>query len=105
MQRTSGQVISGWAAVLLMPIAIPLAFAASLWPGKKTVDRAPEEVAGFLQDFLDGTGGDWDWDEFTRVPISDPFLDVVRQKASTLDPRIDDVEATLSKLLEQVRAR
>lgn len=104
MKRTSGWVISGWAAVLLTPIAIPLAFAASLWPGKKAVDRTPEEVVGFLQDFLDGTGGNWDWDDFTCVPISDPSLEAVRQQASRLAPHSDDAQATLHKLLEQVRA-
>ncbi|WP_143755003.1 hypothetical protein [Caulobacter sp. BP25] len=71
MQRTSPLVITGWRAVLLAPIAVPLALLASFWHGKKTVDRSADEVAGFLRDFLDNNGGEWDWDEFESCPITD----------------------------------
>lgn len=83
MQRTSPVVITGWRAVLLAPIAVPLALLASLWPGKNTVDRSTDEVAGFLRDFLDDSGGQWDWDEFESVPITDPELEQIRLRATT----------------------
>ena len=86
MQRTSGRVIQGWAAVLLAPIALPIALIAGLWPGKRTVDRTPADVAGFLRDFAEGTGGDWDWDEFECVPITDPRLDAIRRRAIKAGP-------------------
>ena len=94
MQRTSPVVITGWHAVLLAPIALPFALLAGLWPGKKTVDRSADEVAGFLRDFLDNSGGQWDWDEFESVPITDPELERIRQQA--IMPGAD-----LHKALEQ----
>lgn len=103
MQRTSGRVISEWAAVLLMPLAIPLALAASLWPGKKTVDRTPEEVAGFLRDFLEGTGSDWDWDEFESVPITDPTLEALRKRATLAAPPNADL-GELRRILADAEA-
>lgn len=83
MQRTSPVVTTGWRAVLLAPIAIPLALLAALWPGKKTVDRSADDVAGFLRDFLENSGGQWDWDEFESVPITDPELENLRKQATT----------------------
>lgn len=83
MQRTSPVVITGWRAVMLAPIVVPLALLAGLWPGKKTVDRSADEVAGFLRDFLNNSGGQWDWDEFESVPITDPELEHIRQQATT----------------------
>jgi hypothetical protein len=31
-----------------------------------------------IRDFLDGTGGDWDWDDFTSFPTGYPELDAVQ---------------------------
>lgn len=89
--------------MLLMPIAIPLAIAASLWPGKKTVDRTPEEVAGFLRDVLEGTGGAWDWDEFECVPIADPRLEALRRRAIPIGPPNADFEE-LRRILADAEA-
>lgn len=100
MQRTSGHVITGWAAILLMPIALPLGLVARLWPGKKTVDRTPEDVVGFLRDFLEGTGGDWDWDEFESAPITDPELDALRKRAALVASPNPDLAALRSVLAE-----
>lgn len=100
MQRSSGRAITGWAAILLMPISVPLALVARLWPGKKTVDRTPGDVAGFLRDFLEGTGGDWDWDEFESVPITDPELDVLRERAALVAPPNPDLAEMRSVLAD-----
>jgi hypothetical protein len=75
MERRSGVAITGWAAILLAPILLPLAIIVQLWRGKKGKDRTPEDVSGYLRDFLDGTGGEWDWDDFETVKITDPELD------------------------------
>ena len=42
------------------------------------------QVANVIEAFLNGTGGQWDWDEFTSCPISDPELDRVRQRCAAL---------------------
>lgn len=93
MQRTSGRVIQGWAAVLFTPIALPIALIAGLLPSRRKVDRTPADVAGFLRDFADGTGGDWDWDEFESVPITDPRLDAIRRCAVKSGPPNADLAA------------
>ena len=70
----------------MAPVAIPIAFIANLLPFKKTVDRTPGEVAGFIGDLIDGSGGEWDWDEFECVPITDPVLEAIRDRACRFGP-------------------
>ena len=41
-------------------------------------ERTREEVARTIEQFLDGTGGSWDWDNFCSIEIVDPELDHVR---------------------------
>jgi hypothetical protein len=101
MQRASDHAITGWAAVLLAPLLIPIALLANLWPGGKTIDRTPEDVIGFINDLIDGTGGPWDWDEFECVPITDPELDAIRQRAIPAGPPNLDV-AMLQSLISEV---
>ena len=38
------------------------------------------EVRQILVSFLDGSGGEWDWDDFMSVPIADPTLDSIRER-------------------------
>jgi len=40
--------------------------------------RTRDEVADYIENFLNGNGGPWDWDDFTSVRIDDPELDQVR---------------------------
>lgn len=101
--------ISGWPAILLAPLAIPIILliklAEQLLGLKTSVDLMADDVESYLRDFLDGTGGDWDWDDFTSIPITDPALEGVREEAASVPLPLDaDGEATLRRLLEQVRA-
>jgi hypothetical protein len=100
MQRTSPLVITGWRAVLLAPLAVPLALLAGVWPGKKTVDRSADEVAGFLRDFLDNSGGQWDWDKFESVPITDPELEQIRLRATMPGADLHQVLEQAERLAE-----
>jgi hypothetical protein len=43
-------------------------------------DVSPEEVAIAIEDFVEGRGGDHDWDDFLHWKIADPFLESVRKK-------------------------
>lgn len=100
--------ISGWPAILLAPFAIPvilLIVAANRLFGLKTsTDLTAQQVEGYLTDFLQGTGGDWDWDDFTSIPIADPTLESVRAEAATVPLPLDvEGEATLQRLLAIVR--
>ena len=46
--------------------------------------RSTDEVARYIEDFVNGTGGRWDWDDFICVPIADPELDTIRDLAARL---------------------
>jgi hypothetical protein len=102
MQRASANAITGWAAILLAPLLVPIGFLANLFPGGKTIDRTPDDVIGFMSDLIDGSGGPWDWDEFESVPITDPELDVIRQRAIPAGPPSPDI-ATLQNLITEVQ--
>ena len=52
------------------------------WKGKEP-DRA--EVAKMLENFLRGTAGDWDWDDYIQgMEYSDSTLEGIRQRARLL---------------------
>ena len=39
-----------------------------------------EEVAKSIEDFVNGSGGPWDWDDFISVQIADEELETIRIK-------------------------
>ena len=43
-----------------------------------SIHRTKSEEADFIEQFLDGTSGKYDWDNFTSVNIADDYLDTVR---------------------------
>lgn len=45
---------------------------------------SPEEVALAIRSFVDGTAGQWDWDDFTSIPIRDRKLNDIRKYASAI---------------------
>jgi hypothetical protein len=87
-------------AILLAPIAVPLALLAGLLRGSKTADWTAAEVAEVLRNFLTGKGGDWDRDDFESVPITDPALDRIRMEAAKAGPPEPDL-VKLADLLRQ----
>jgi hypothetical protein len=95
--------------MLLAPLAIPIilliVLAERLFGLKTSADRTARDVEGYLRDFLEGTGGDWDWDDFTSVKITNPGLDAIRDEAASVSlPLTEGGRATLRDLLEQVRS-
>lgn len=42
------------------------------------IKRTREEVTCIIEQFLDGTGGKWDWDNFCSTEIADDELDRIR---------------------------
>lgn len=72
---------------------------------KSTVDLTPSDVASYLEDWIEGKGGEWDWDDFTSIPITDPFLESVREEATALNYPLDQADISrLRELLRQVKA-
>lgn len=55
-----------------------------MWRKEKELDRF--DVAKILEDFLQGTGGPWDWDDFTQgmAPLRDPNLEAIRGRCASL---------------------
>ncbi len=101
--------VSGWPAILLAPLAIPIillmVLAERLLGLKTSADRTARDVEGYLRDFLEGTGGDWNWDDFTSIKITDPRLDAIRDEAARVSlPLTEEGGATLRDLLKQVRS-
>ncbi len=44
----------------------------------------PKNVADWMENFLDGKGGLWEWDDFRSIPINDPELDRIRIRCRDL---------------------
>jgi hypothetical protein len=57
------------------------------------------QVVKYLRDFIDETGGEWDWDDFTSIPIgNDARLEEIRSEADMISLPVN--EAGLAKLHE-----
>jgi hypothetical protein len=89
--------------VLVVAALAPVALVAQLLPGKKTRDRSATEVASYLRNFIEGSGGEWDWDDFESVPIADPELNEIRREACKAAPPNPDM-AKLADLLRRAEA-
>ena len=91
--------------LLLVPIVIPVALLVRLLPLKKTRDRDTNEVASYISNFLNDAGGEWDWDDFTSVPITDPALEAIRAEAVMVELPLDSTgRAKLEGLLLRAKS-
>ena len=84
-KRSSDWHITGWKAFALLPLAIPAVLLLKIFNVGQSKERSPEEVAGFIRDFIEDSGGQWDWDDFTSVTITSPELDSIRDEACMID--------------------
>ena len=48
------------------------------------IDVNKDYVADLIQEMIDGNSQGWDWDDFTTIPIKDPYLDGIRQRCARL---------------------
>jgi hypothetical protein len=48
------------------------------------IKRTNLEVADIIEAFVEGTGGDWDWDDFCSFKIENHELDAIRLKCRNL---------------------
>lgn len=102
--------LNGWPAVLLAPIAILVVLLVSLFSAvlgrKRTADLTAADVESYLEDFAEGRGADFDWDDFTTIPITDPALDAVRQRAEMIPlPRTEGSRTQALRLLQEFRSQ
>ena len=85
--------------------AVVVQILARVFGPKKSVDLTAEDVKGYIEDFIENRGREWDWDDFTSIPIADPELDAIRQEAEMVQLPIDDAGyAKLRELLTRARA-
>ena len=89
------------AAAVLIPVALLLKLVT--WPFERPMKRTPEEVVGYLRDFIEGSSGDWDWDDFVSIPIADSRLDSIRERASRF-PKPEVGLAELDAVLREAEA-
>ncbi|MDP4540056.1 hypothetical protein Q9K01_10500 [Qipengyuania sp. DY56-A-20] len=87
------------AAAVIIPVAVLLKLV--MLPFERPMNRTPEEVVGYLREFIDGTGGEWDWDDFVSIRIADPHLDSIRERASKY---ADVGQGELQSLLREAEA-
>jgi len=70
--------VSGFFACFLLAI---------LWLlGRKKggVSYTVSEVRAYLQQFLEGKGNPYEWDDFLSIPIKDPYLDSIKNRCHRL---------------------
>ena len=64
----------------LVAIAVAILLGAYI---KRRVDAVPdpsrEDIAKTITEFIEGTGGEYDWDNFTTYPLKDPNLEKIRR--------------------------
>lgn len=91
------------AAIFIVPVFLIVKLV--MMPFEKPFNRTPEEVVGYLRGFLEETGGPWDWDDFTSIPIADPRLEDIRQRVSALDLPMSDADVgPLTELIAEAEA-
>ena len=98
--RNAGGVV---ATAVLIPIAIVVKLISM--PFERPAKRTAEQVAHYLRNFLNDTGGEWDWDDFTSVALSDPSLESIRQRAASVElPVTEEGRRILVALLWEAEA-
>lgn len=50
------------------------------------------EVARVLEDFVEGTGSKWAWDDFTSLSLEDAELERIRIRCAALDSEFPPAE-------------
>lgn len=65
--------------------------------------RTPQDVMSLIRGFLEGTD-ESAWDDFESVPVADPYLESIRQRAIPMGPP-DANRAGLRDLLAELKAR
>jgi hypothetical protein len=91
----------GWTAILLLPLAIPLALIAGLFA--RPAARTPQDLLALLEEYLNGTDTGA-WDELESVPIADPALEAIRRRAIPMGPPKGN-EAGLRDLMAELKSR
>lgn len=92
--------IAGVAFVPLLPvILVSLILKLVMLPFERPSHRSADEVARYLRSFIDGTGEEWAFDDFTSRRLADPRMESVRSRAELWDEK-EDLSELLALLAE-----
>jgi len=72
--------------IVALAVVAPVALFSKVTGYGATANRSREEVARTIEDFVNGRGGPWDWDDFISVPIEDSRLESIRARCARLVP-------------------
>jgi hypothetical protein len=90
-------------AIVLMPLALIAGIISSVFGLKAKLSAS--EVATYLRNFIEGGGDEWDWDDFTSVPIANPSLESIRLRATKVElPVSHEGMRVLQELLSEAEA-
>lgn len=59
-------------------------------PFERPQEITTTQVVLYLYEFIEGFGGDYDWDEFTSVPIANQQLESIRVRANQVNLPVDE---------------
>jgi hypothetical protein len=94
------KILGGFILIFVLPIFIVVKIL--IKPFERPSKVSADDVVTYLRDFLEGTGDDWDWDDFISIEIADPQLEAIRKRALALrlPPGGEDI-ALLKELLSE----
>ncbi len=60
----------------------------------RCMKRTREEVAKTIEQFIEGTGRQWDWDGFTSIRLDDPELEAIRKRCVSIPDQFPPTNRT-----------
>lgn len=109
MDRDTSSVWQNLLGCLALPfglLLIPVILVLNLL-GLNKLKAKPEYVIDYLEKFIAGEEGGWDWDDFCSIPLTDPRLDDIRERACRFgspSPLTEEDREELRRLLDEARA-
>jgi hypothetical protein len=73
-------------AALAIVLVVPVASLSKL-TGRGKAKRTRENVCRTIEQFVDGGGGRWDWDDLNSMPDADPLLEEIRRRCVSVAQR------------------
>jgi len=70
--------------IILVIVSVPLMFLLLKWIGPFLNRMTRTQVIQAIEEFVNGTSKNYDWEDFLNQPIVDPFLDGIRKKCNDI---------------------
>ncbi len=56
------------------------------------IERSGAEIARLIDSFLDGSCGEWDWDDFISIGLKSPALEQIRRECAAMPDKYPATE-------------